>query len=280
MFEVFYNQAIRKLTVAFGSLFNNVYVQRLDSDGEETSRIRVPLGYGPKQKWIRRLRENSTLGDSNDVQITLPRMSFEMTSATYDSSRKKNTMQKRFIKHTDNSKVYNNYSEVPYDFGFTLSIMTKFMEDGLCIMEQILPYFTPEFTVTVNINDVNQKIDIPIVLNSTSMTEEYEGDFDYRRLLSFDLEFTAKSYVFGPVKTSNVIQSVTSTIWEPEAFHISGGSAGTSGSTAARSKILIGVTGPSGASSGVDNYTGYTTNTRVYGMTGPDGIDLDGSNTS
>ena len=88
MFEVFYNQAVRKLTVAFGSLFNNVYVQRLDSNGDETSRIRVPLGYGPKQKYIRRLRESSTIGDSSDVQMTLPRMSFEMTSAAYDPSRK------------------------------------------------------------------------------------------------------------------------------------------------------------------------------------------------
>lgn len=279
MFDVFYNQAVRKLTVAFGSLFNNVYVQRLDSSGNETSRIRVPLGYGPKQKYIRRLREDSTLKeDSSDVQITLPRMSFEMTSATYDSARKKNTMQKRFIEHTNNSKTFTNYSEVPYDFTFTLSVMVKFMEDGLCILEQILPYFTPEFTVTINVNSINQKVDIPIVLDSTSITEEYEGDFDARRLISIDLEFTAKSYVYGPTKTSGIIQKAIATIWEPESFWVGGYSAGMSGATAARSKLTVGVTGASGGSAGVDNYTGYTVNTRVFGMTGSDGISLDGSN--
>ena len=280
MFEVFYNQAVRKLTVAFGSLFNNVYVQRLDSNGDETSRIRVPLGYGPKQKYIRRLRESSTIGDSSDVQMTLPRMSFEMTSAAYDPSRKKNTMQKRFIEHTENSKTFTNYSEVPYDFTFSLSVMVKFMEDGLCILEQILPYFTPEFTVSINVNTINQKVDIPIVLNSTSITEDYEGDFDARRLIMIDLEFTAKSYVYGPTKTSGIIQKAIATIWEPQEFWVGGYSAGMSGSTAARSKLTVGVTGPSGGSAGIGNYTDYTVNTRVYGMTGADGISLDGSNLS
>jgi hypothetical protein len=278
VFEVFYNQAIRKMTVAFGSLFNNVYVQRLNASGEETSRLRVPLGYGPKEKYIRRLRESSTIGDSSDVEITLPRMSFQMTSAIYDSARKKNTLQERFITHENNSKVYNNYSEVPYDFNFSLSVLVKFMEDGLCILEQILPYFTPEFTVTVNVNDINKKVDIPIILNSVTTTEEYEGDFDARRLITMDLDFTVKSYVYGPVKSSGIIQSAIATIWEPSLGFDSSG--GPSGPTGAQSKLTIGVTGPSGASSGVGNFTGYTTTTRVAGMTGSDGINHDGTDTT
>jgi hypothetical protein len=279
VFEVFYNQAIRKMTVAFGSLFNNVYVQRLDSSGAETSRIRVPLGYGPKEKYIRRLREASTLGDSRDVEITLPRMSFEMSSALYDPSRKKNTLQQRFISHSNNNKVFNNYTEVPYDFNFSVSAMVKFMEDGLCILEQVLPYFTPEFTITVNISDINQKIDIPVILNSVEINEDYEGDFESRRMIIIDLDFTAKSYVYGPTKTSGIIQKAITTIFEPsDGFYYEGGSAGVSGTEGAKSKVTVGVTGPSGASSGVDNFTGYTTNTRVYGMTGSDGISLDGTN--
>ena len=99
MFEIFYNQAIRKLTVAFGSLFNNVYVTRLNASGTTTSQIRIPLGYGPKEKWIRRLRESNPIDDDNVTEVTLPRMSFEITSITYDPNRKKNTIQKLSLIH-------------------------------------------------------------------------------------------------------------------------------------------------------------------------------------
>ena len=278
MFEIFYNQAIRKLTVAFGSLFNNVYVTRLNASGTTTSQIRIPLGYGPKEKWIRRLRESNPIDDDNVTEVTLPRMSFEITSITYDPNRKKNTIQKRWIQHGENEKTYRNYIEVPYDFEFSVSAIVKFMEDGLCIMEQILPYFTPEFTVTLNFNDINQLVDIPIILNSVTVNEEYEGDFDARRLITFDMSFTAKTNVFGPVKTSKVIQTVTSTIWQPEAFYHDGISLGMSGATAAMSKVIVGVSGPSGTSSGVGSFTGFTQSTRVYGMTGSDGISIDGTN--
>ena len=279
MFEVFYNQTIRKMTVAFGSMFNNVYATRLNSDGSTAAHVRVPLGYGPKDKWIRRLREQNPLDDdSNETSITLPRLSFEMTSLTYDPDRKKNTIQKRFLKSSQNEKIMRNYVEVPYDIEFSVSAMVKFMEDGLSIMEQILPYFTPEFTVTINFNDINQKVDVPIVLNSVNVNEEYEGDFDSRRLITFDMNFTAKTHVFGPVKTSSTIQNVTATLFSPETFYHDGTSLGISGATAAMSKVLVGVTGPSGSSSGIDNFTAYTTDVRVYGMTGDDGISLDGAN--
>jgi len=279
MFEIFYNKAVRKLTVAFGSLFNNIHVVRTNSAGTTTSQIRVPLGYGPKQKWIRRLRESNSLdADSNDVEITLPRLSFEMNAIIYDPNRKKNTMQKRWYRHEENEKVYTNYIEVPYDFEFSVSAMVKFMEDGLCIMEQILPYFTPEFTVTINFNDINQSVDVPIILNSVTVNEDYEGDFDARRLISFDMSFTAKTNVFGPTKSSKAIQTAIATIWQPDSFYHDGSSLGMSGETAAMSKLTVGVTGPSGASSGVSNFTGFTVGTRVYGMTGGDGISLDGTN--
>mgnify|MGYP003388794094 FL=1 len=271
MFEIFYNQAVRKITVAFGSLFNNIYVTRLNADGTTERQIRVPLGYGPKQKYIRRLEESSSISDdANDVQITLPRLAFNMTGVEYDSARKKNTLQRRFIEHGDNSKTYTNYSEVPYNFTFQVSAMVKFMEDGLCIMEQILPYFTPEFTITINFNDINQKVDIPVVLGSVTVNEEYEGDFDARRMITFDMEFTAKAHIYGNTKSSNIIQTTTSTIWNLEEL-LSGG--GISGPTGAQSKITVGVTGPSGASSGIGNFTGYETSVSVYG--GPSGSAID-----
>ena len=268
MFTPFYNKSVRYLTVAFGSLFNNIYVQRTDSSGTEVERIRVPLGYGPKEKWIRRIKEYSDLGDTTQTQMTLPRMAFEMTDASYASVRKKNTLQKKVIADSDNEKISYSYVEVPYDFSFNLSVLVKFMEDGLQIIEQILPYFTPEFTVTININDVNQRVDVPIVLNDMSIVEEYEGDFDARRLISFDMSFTAKSYVFGPVKTSGLIQTVTSTIYDlnKDLVFVGGrASYGITGPTGAAAMIVTGVTGPSGASSGIDNFTAYTTAIYEYG---------------
>ncbi len=283
MFETFYNQAIRKLTVSFGSLFNNIYVQRLDANGDETERIRVPLGYGPKEKWIRKLRESNSLKeDGTETQIVLPRLSFEMSSISYDGSRKKNTMQKRIASHTtDGSKTFNSFAEVPYNFQFNVSAMVKFMEDGLCIMEQILPFFTPEFTISINYSTLNQKIDIPVVLSSVDINEEYEGDFDSRRMITFDMAFDAKGYIFGPTKTSGVINKVVSTIWEPsDGFYFGGitnSSPGLSGSTAAMSRIDVGVTGPSGSSSRVGDFTGYTVKKRIRGYTGDNGLNIDGS---
>ena len=278
MFTPFYNKSVRYLTVAFGSMFNNIYVQRTDSSGTEVERIRVPLGYGPKEKWIRRLKELPNLDDTTQTQMTLPRMSFEMTDASYASDRKKNTLQKKIITNSDNEKVSYNYTEVPYDFSFSLSVLVKFMEDGLQIIEQILPYFTPEFTVTLNINDVNQKVDVPIILNDMSINEEYDGDFDARRLISFDLTFTAKSYVFGPIKESGLIQTVTSTIYDlNKNLVFEGGRTGfgVTGPTGSAVKIITGVTGPSGASSGIGNFTAYTATVYEYGASG--GIDYGGN---
>lgn len=268
--DKFYNQALRKLTVAFGSLFNNIYVTRVNSSGVAQEEIRVPLAYGPKEKWIRKLREQQ-----NDFQSELPRMSFEMVAITYDSARKKNSLQKKFVAGPNNQSTYSNYVEVPYDVEFEVGILVKFMEDGLSVLEQILPYFTPEFTVSLNINDVNQNVDVPIVLTSVTMEEDYEGVVEGMRIITMTLSFTAKANIFGPVKTSKPIQKVTTTIFETEAFYIDGGSGGVSGATAALSKIDVGVTGPSGASSGIDNFTDFTTDIKVLGHSG--GIDIFGA---
>ena len=271
MFERFYNQAIRKVVVAVGSLFNDVYITRLNSDGTKKEEIRVPLAYSPKEKWIRKLRESSS-----DFQMELPRMSFNMTSMTYDAGRKKNTLQKRMTTGPNNTSTYSNFMEVPYNIEFDVSVMVSFIEDGLSVLEQILPYFTPEFLVSINFNDLNQNVDVPIVLSSVQMTEEYEGMMESGvRIITIDMSFTAKSHVYGPTKTSKPIQKVISTIFESEAFYNLGGSAGVSGATYALSKVVTGVTGPSGASSGVNNFTDFTTDIKVAGHSG--GISFDGS---
>lgn len=280
MFSRYYHQTIRKVNLAFGSLFNNIYATRFDASGATASHIKVPLGYGKKEKWIRRFREeNKVRGGETDVRITLPRLSFSMNSISFDASRKKNTVQKRFKAGTDNTSIFSNFMEVPYDIEFEVSAMVRFMEDGLSIVEQILPHFTPEFTISLNLNDSEQNVDVPIILTSVDVQEEgAEGDFEELRIITFTLSFTAKTNVYGPLKSGKPIQTVTTTFFEPIEFYGEGNSLGLSGATAALSKVIVGVTGPSGSSSGVDNYTAFTVDTRVYGMTGEDGISLDGSN--
>ena len=268
MFGHFYNESIRKLVVAFGSMFNDIRIESVNSAGQ-TEETRLPLSYGPKEKYMRRIEEQSSISNSGKVLITLPRLGFNITNMTYDSTRKRNTLQKRHIVGVGNDTTYNNYVEVPYDFSFSLSVLTKFMEDGLQITEQILPYFTPEFNITINVNDVNQKIDIPIVLDSYSITEDYEGDFDARRLISFDMEFTAKSYVFGPTKSSDIIRTVSTTFYDhTDGFTFNNRVVGVSGPSHALSQINVGITGPSGASSGVNNFTAFTVETLVLGASG------------
>ena len=174
MFTYFNNNSVRNLVVAFGSLFNNLRIQRYNTDGSVKENIRIPLAYGAKEKYLRRIDEGGSIQneDGQVVAITLPRMSFELESVDYDTTRKRNTMQKLAGVHTDDSKMNYTYAEVPYNVNFNLYIMTKFMDDGLQIVEQILPYFTPEFTVSINPTTLATKMDIPIVLNSVSSEED------------------------------------------------------------------------------------------------------------
>ena len=271
MFDKFYNQSLRKLVVAVGTILNDVYMRRINRDGTIISDTRVPLGYGSKSKWLRSIRENRI---NKATQMDLPRMSFEMSNAVYDSTRKKNTLQKRWTSHSDSSKRYFNYIEVPYDISFDVAIMAQNMEDMLSILEQILPYFTPEFTVSININEVNQNVDVPIILDSVTINSEDEGDVSEMRIITADLTLTAKFHIYGPVKESKIISTVITTFFEPEEFTTTG----ISGASASLSKVTVGVTGPSGASAGVDTFTDFTTEVRVYGMTGDNGIDIEGNN--
>ena len=204
MFSRTYSHNIlRKYVVLFGTLFNNIFVTRENSSGETVQTIEVPLSYGPKEKFLARLQGDPNL--TNQVGIVLPRMSFEMTTFTYDPSRKLNTLNKNYIATTDPNSYGYQYQPVPYDINFQLSIMVKNAVDGTKIVEQILPYFTPAWTVSVKLIDGLPSYDIPIVLNDVAMEDTYEGNFETRRAIIWTLNFTMKAYVFGPTRTTGLI---------------------------------------------------------------------------
>ena len=204
----FYNQGLRKLTIAFGQVFNNIVLQQKSSTGAITKRIRVPLAYAPKEKFIARLEQQANLQKGRTFAITLPRMGFELKGLKYDASRKLNKIQKTFKVKTDDSTVHNyNYTPVPYDISFNLYSFTATAENGLQIIEQILPFFQPDYTVTVNvIPELNIKRDIPIVLNDVSYEDTYDGEFNKRRAVIYTLAFTAKTYLYGPMSKGKVIR--------------------------------------------------------------------------
>lgn len=211
MFEYFYHEILRRTVVSFGSLFNNISIKHTDNSGNVTSVVKVPLAYGPTQKFLARLEQSPNL--NKPVQMTLPRMSFELIGLSYDSSRKSTTTQTFLTSSTSNKKQEKKaYLPVPYNLDFELSVMTKLNDDMLQIVEQILPYFQPAYTITVDlVNEIGEKRDIPVVLNSISMSDDYEGDFSTRRALIYTLRFTAKTYLFGPVSTvsSDIIKKVS-----------------------------------------------------------------------
>ena len=201
MFEYFYHEIMRSTIISFGSIFNNVNIQHDNSDGSVVSTTKVPLAYGPTQKFLARLEQVPDL--NKPVQITLPRMSFELNGLNYDPSRKSTTTQ-TFLKGVkgDKSTIAKTYLPVPYNLDFELSIFTKLNDDMLQIVEQILPYFQPAYTVSVDLVDtIGEKREIPIVLNYITTSDDYESDFSTRRALIYTMRFTAKTYFFGPVNT-------------------------------------------------------------------------------
>lgn len=207
----FYNRTIRKLVVAFGTIFNDIEIVRFMKDGTPKERMRVPLSYGAKEKYITRLSSDPDLNKS--IATLVPRMSFNLDSISYDVSRKQVTTL-RNVACPEGSSVNVQYAPIPYNFEFSLSIYVRNTEDGTQILEQILPFFTPDFTVTVDmIESMNQKYDIPIIINSVSSSVEYEGDMLTTRLIIWDLTFTVKGYIWPPVKSSAIIRSANTNIY-------------------------------------------------------------------
>ncbi len=194
-----YHEIFRKTVVAFGTMFNNIELRRANEV------MKVPLAYGPKQKFLARL-EQMPDPTNKRVQITLPRISFEMNGITYDPSRKVAPTQKIKIA-SDATKNKNTFMPVPYNVGFEMAIISKNQEDGLQIIEQVLPYFQPHYNLSIKLlTNVNEIKDCPVTLNSVDYEDDYEGDFATRRAIIWTLQFTAKTYLYGPVTDSKIIK--------------------------------------------------------------------------
>ena len=208
--KYFYNEGLRRLTIAFGQIFNNIVVQTTSSTGAVTKRMRVPLAYAPKEKFLARLEQQPSL-DNREFAITLPRIGFEISGLGYDSSRKLNKVNKfRQVKTGEEGKTLNyQYTPVPYNISYNLYCFTATAENGLQIVEQIVPFFQPDYTVTINmIPDLNIKRDVPIILNSVNYQDSYDGAFTQRRAVIYTLNFTAKTYLFGPISNQKVVKKV------------------------------------------------------------------------
>ena len=249
----FYNEGMRKIIIAFGQLFNNIIIQSTSSTGAVTKRIKVPLAYAPKEKFLVRLDQQPQL-DERSFAITLPRLGFEISGLAYDPTRKLTRVQKfKKVKAGESGEVLNyNYVPVPYNISLNLYAFTATAENGLQIVEQILPFFQPDYTITVNVlPELNIKRDIPIILNSVSYEDSYSGDFTTRRAVIYTLNFTAKTYLFGPMSNQGVIKTVQSDVYT-----------NTNMATAKREERIVIV--PSPTTADADDDFGFTTTITSY----------------
>lgn len=215
----FYHQLTRKYVILFGNIFNNITIQRINKNSNvEIERFKVPIVYAPKEKYYSRLRADPDL--ERPVQVVLPRMSFEITGFSYDASRKQNSLLKNPLANTA-SRGASQYMGVPYDLSFDLQIYARNVDDGTHIVEQILPYFNPDYTITIDsVPKMGFLKDIPVVLNSVSNVIEHEGNFDAVRYVSWTLSFTMKAYYYGPVTDSKLIRRVFANIFNDPSIQV------------------------------------------------------------
>ena len=215
--QIFYFQTIRKYVTLFGTLFNEISITKENPrTGRLEQLIRVPITYAPKEKMLARIQMDPNI-DRPSATVTLPYMSFEMTTVAYDSNRKLITTNRVARKDADNpNKLKYQYNPVPYNLGFRLYVYVKNAEDGTKIIEQILPYFTPDFTVSVNlIPEMDVTMEIPVIMNSVYQEDTYEGDFRERRAIIWTIDFTLKGYIYGPIKKNAVIKYANTAFYVP-----------------------------------------------------------------
>lgn len=213
MFNYFYNEALRKLVLGFGNLFNNIYVGKYDSAGTLLDKNRVPLTYSPKAKFIRRIQEVSTISDAVRTRITLPRLGFEMVGLNYDPTRKANKLRETKKDYPNGTSIFN-YAEVPYLVNFGLYAFSRSIDENLQMVEQIISQFTPEFVISMNFNEINRQVNVPIILTSTGISELYEGSFEEPRTITTTFSFMAKSYIYGRERgdfESGITSGITAT---------------------------------------------------------------------
>ena len=209
--QTFYHQTIRKYVVLFGTLFNDLNIEKKNSSGNVVYRQKVPIAYGPKQKFLTRIRQDPNI--DRQVSIQLPRLAFEMTSLTYDPIRKLNSVGKimgRALPTEGQGTLRKMFNPVPYNMDFQLFVFVDNAEDGTQILEQILPFFTPDFNVTINaVSDLGIKLDVPISFNSASLEDTFDGEFTARRTLIWTLDFFMKGFLYPDIKGGGkIIKSV------------------------------------------------------------------------
>ncbi len=211
----FDHQTIRRYVIIFGRLFSDLTIERIDSNGIRQQTIGVPLAYGPREKWLSRLNVDPDL--DREVAIQLPRIGFEITAMTYAPERAKTATTRNWVLKTDDAqKLESQYVGVPYDIEMAMSVMVKNANDGAQILQQILPFFTPDWTISADmIPEMGFKTDIPIVLVSVAVEDIYEGDFETRRALIWTLDFQIRGYLYGPIKTREIIKKVTTDTFVP-----------------------------------------------------------------
>ena len=218
MLQKFYHSTIRKSIIAFGNMFNNLYIDRLDSSGNVAQTLKVPLSYAPRQKFLARI-EALPEREEPGIQVLLPRMAFEMLSIEYDPSRRVSIVQQNRAINNTSSTVNAQYAPSPYNIQVALYAYVKNQDDGLQILEQILPYFNPDFNLSLNaIPQLNIKNDLPILLNDISYEDQYEGDFNQRRAIIWTLNFTMKLNFYGPINKQSVIRTVNVDTFSDEAL--------------------------------------------------------------
>lgn len=219
--NTFYFSLTRKYVALFGTLFNDIYITRTNDNDQQTALIRVPITYGPKEKMLARTQQDPNI-DRPSATLPLPSMSFEFGSPTYDASRKTQTTLRTSYTNADKSKQSYQYVPVPYDLSFTLYVYAKHSEDAHKIIEQIVPFFTPNFTVSTNIiPELNEQKDIITVLNNITREEIYEGDFKSRQMILWTLEFTMHAFYYGPIVSSRVIKFVNTQFYTPTVEDLS-----------------------------------------------------------
>jgi hypothetical protein len=212
--SAYYNETIRKNIVAFGSLFNQITIQRIDENDNISKYIRIPIVYGPKEKFIYRLTSESGITDFIHIQNTFPKMGFDISNIIFDPARKINRMFTKKV--VGENEISSGFVGIPYNINLNLYTFTRNLDDNLQIVEQIIPYFAPDFTVTINYNVLNQKVDVPIILNDVSIVEDYEADFTTRRTVSGVYSFTMKTWIYGNINrsTSAIIENANVRIYE------------------------------------------------------------------
>lgn len=209
MFSTYNNQSIRKLVVAFGSLFDELYVTRKNDTTGTVENIKVPITFASKEKFLRRLESNSSITDKVKTQLNLPYMSFELAGVAYDRGRKRNKLKIASTYDSATDITSKTFSETPIEVNFRVYFYSRSLEEILQIIEQVLPTFNPEFNVRINFNDVFTNINVPISYGELRISDDHEGNLGSRRVMICTMTFSATSFIFNEIKSSNPATSTT-----------------------------------------------------------------------